>query len=170
MNVTREFWKVQIIIGLHTKFGKLNQAHPYLLYLFTPANLAQWHAALLPLQPTRTSTRQSSVAPAPQLAPTIVPAPVVQYHYLPPPLARVRAALPPLVPLRGRENNITATSVAPATVPAPVVQYHYLPPSRAQARAALPPLVPLRGRENNTTAAPQSFVCLILLLYLIFIY
>ena len=99
---------------------------PAPVYPNLPANLAQWHAALLPLQPTRTSTRQSSVAPAPNLAPAIVPAPVVQYHYLPPPLAR--------------------------------------------ARAALPPLVPLRGRENNTTAAPQSFVCLILLLYLIFIY
>jgi hypothetical protein len=99
---------------------------PAPVYPNLPANLAQRRAALLPLQPTRTSTRQSSVAPAPNLAPAIVPAPVVQYHYLPPPLAR--------------------------------------------ARAALPPLVPLRGRENNTTAAPQSFVCLILLLYLIFIY
>ena len=117
-----------------------------------PANLAQWHAALLLLQPTRTLTRQSSVAPAPQLAPAIVPAPVVQYHYLPPPLAQAREALPPLVPLRGRENN--------TTVPAPLLiaelnaQYATIPRILApQGRGGG------RGRENSTTvSAPLPMV------------
>ena len=92
---------------------------PVPVYPNLPTNLAWRHAALLPLQSTRTSRRQSSIAPA------IVPATVVQYHYLPPLLAQVRTALPPLVPLRGRENNTTVP--APLSIAELNAQYAAIP-------------------------------------------
>src|SRR5271169_4605394 len=81
------------------------------VYNHLPAHLAQQYAALL---------QQSSVAPAPQLA----PAPEMHYHHLPPDLAQKVANLPLLIqqPVRGRGRGRGRGNITTAAAPLPFAQ------------------------------------------------